>query len=147
VGQVAALREVQSEHRVAGLEEREVHRGICLRTRVGLHVGVLGAEQLLRAVYGELLHLVHEFAATVVALCGKTFGVLVGKRRAHRLEDRFGDEILAGDELQAVALSLDLAPDHISDVRIVLAQHRHLKPRVLLNSLHLPPRLPPRRQS
>ena len=49
VRQVAAVREVHAEHRVARLEQREVDRHVGLRARVRLHVGVLGAEQRLRA--------------------------------------------------------------------------------------------------
>ena len=46
VRQVAAVREVHAEDRVARLEQREVDRHVRLRARVRLHVGVLGAEQL-----------------------------------------------------------------------------------------------------
>ena len=63
-----AVRQVHAEERVARLEEREEHRGVRLRAGVRLHVGVLGAEELLRAVDGELLDLVDELAAAVVAL-------------------------------------------------------------------------------
>jgi hypothetical protein len=44
-----------------------------------LHIGVVRAEQLLRAVDGKLLRDVDEFAAAVVALPGIAFRVLVGQ--------------------------------------------------------------------
>ena len=49
VRQVAAVRQVHAEHGVARLQQREVDRHVRLRAGVRLHVGVLGAEQLLGA--------------------------------------------------------------------------------------------------
>ena len=45
VGEVAAVVEAHPEHRVARLEQREVHRDVGVGPRVRLHVGVVGAEQ------------------------------------------------------------------------------------------------------
>ena len=53
VRQVAAVRQVHPEDRVARLQQREVDRHVGLRARVRLDVGVLGAEERLRAVDGE----------------------------------------------------------------------------------------------
>ena len=53
VREVAAVRERHAEDRVAGLEDRDVHRLVRLRARVRLHVGLRRAEQLLRALDGE----------------------------------------------------------------------------------------------
>ena len=47
VREVAAVGEVHAEHRVARLDSGEVDRHVGLRARVRLHVGVVGAEQLL----------------------------------------------------------------------------------------------------
>ncbi len=60
-----------------GFSMREVHRHVRLRAGVRLHVGVLGAEQRLRAVDRELLDDVHVLAAAVVALARIALGVLV----------------------------------------------------------------------
>ena len=81
VRQVAAVRQGHAEDRVAGLERREVDRLVGLRAGVRLHVGVLGAEELLRALDRERLDDVDELAAAVVALAGIAFGVLVGELR------------------------------------------------------------------
>src|ERR1700687_2678544 len=43
--QMAAMRQRQAHQRVARLQQREVDREIRGRSRVGLYVGVLGAEQ------------------------------------------------------------------------------------------------------
>jgi hypothetical protein len=53
VGQVAAVGQAHAEHRVAGLAQRHEHRGVGLGAGVRLHVGVVGAEQLLGALDGE----------------------------------------------------------------------------------------------
>ena len=68
VGEVAAVGEVEAEDGVAGLEDGHVGGGVGLRAGVGLHVGVLGAEELFGAVAGEVLDDVGELATAVVAL-------------------------------------------------------------------------------
>ena len=88
VGEVAALVERHAQHGVAGLEQREIGGGVGLRAGVRLDVGVLGAEELLGAVDGEPLDLVHDLAAAVVALAGQPLGVLVGHDVGHRLQRR-----------------------------------------------------------
>ena len=51
-------------------EQGKINGQIGLRARMRLHIGVLGAEQLARAVAGNVLHHVHALAAAVVALAG-----------------------------------------------------------------------------
>src|SRR5450759_99257 len=105
---MSALREVETEYDVARLQEREVHRRICLRAGMRLHVGVVGGEQLLHAVDRELLHHVHEFAPAVVPLPGESLRVLIGQWSSHCLEHRWRDEVLARDQLEPVTLPIDL---------------------------------------
>ena len=76
------------------------------------------------AVDGELLDLVHDLAAAVVALAGIALGVLVGERRAHRLDHRAAGEVLARDQLEAVLLAPQLAVDEARDLGIGVAQRR-----------------------
>ena len=77
--------EVEAEDRVAGLQQRRHHRGVGLRARVRLHVGVLRAEQRLQPVDRQLLDDVDVLAAAVVATPRVALGVLVGQDRALRL--------------------------------------------------------------
>ena len=72
---------------------------------VRLDVGVLGAEERLGAVAGEVLDLVDDLAAAVVALAGNALGVLVVEPRAERLEHRDRGEVLRGDELERLLLA------------------------------------------
>jgi hypothetical protein len=118
VREVAAVREVHAEHGVAGLEQREIHRHVRLRARMGLDVRVLRAEQLLRARDRERLGNVDEVASTVVALAGVTLGVLVRHDRTGRFEHGLADEVLGGDELEPGVLPMTFLLDCAGDFRI-----------------------------
>ncbi len=115
---MAALVERHPHHGVAGLEEREVRSHVRVRTRVRLHVRVLGAEELAGALTGELLGLVDDQVAAVVALGGIALGVLVREHRSLGREHRRGREVLGRDELDRRVLTLQLTADHIGDRRI-----------------------------
>ena len=106
VRQVAAVRQRQPEQRVARLEQRRgrrpcwpAPRSAAARWRARRRTAAL------RAIDRQLLDLVHDLAAAVVALSRQALGVLVGERRAHRLEHRRRDEVLARDQLEAVLLA------------------------------------------
>ena len=79
VGEVAALVEPEAEHRVAGLQQREVHGHVGVGAGVGLHVGVRRVEQRLGALAGDVLDLVDDLVAAVVALARVALAVLVGE--------------------------------------------------------------------
>ena len=93
-----------------------------LRARVRLDVGVLGAEQRLDAVDRQLLDLVHDLAAAVVALARVALGVLVVERRAHRLEHARPGEVLGGDQLDRVRWRSSSRSSQRGDVRVDLVQ-------------------------
>ena len=122
VRQVAAVREVHAEHRVARLQQREVHRHVRLRARVRLDVGVVGAEERLRAGDRGPLGHVDELAAAVVALARIAFGVLVGHHRAGGFEHGAADEVLRRDELEAAVLAVQLVADGAGDLGIGLGE-------------------------
>ena len=79
-----------------------------LAAGVRLDVDVLGAEELLRAVAGQVLDHIDVLAAAVVPPAGIAFGVLVREHAAGRLHDRGAGVVLAGDHLQAVLLAMNL---------------------------------------
>ena len=118
VREVSAVRQVHPQHRVARLEQREVHGHVRLCARVRLHVGVFRAEQRLRAFDRERLCDVDELAAAVVALARISFGVLVGEHRPCGFEDCAADEVLRCDELEAVVLPALFVAHGLSDVGI-----------------------------
>src|SRR5215467_9027722 len=78
VSQVPTVSKRHTENHVAGLENSQIHRLICLGPGVRLHIGVLGAEQILGAINRELFDNVDEFATTIVAPTWITLSVLVG---------------------------------------------------------------------
>ena len=112
------MRQRHAEYRVARFEHRHVHAGIGLRTGVRLHVGVLGTEQRLDAIDGQLLGDVDELAAAVVALARVTLGVLVGEHRTLRLHDRRTGVVLGSDQLDVVFLSRKFLLHRNPDFRI-----------------------------
>ncbi len=87
-----------------------------------LHVGELGAEELLGAIAGEILDDVDVFAAAVVAAAGITLGVLVGQDTALRLQHRARHEVLRGDHLEGVALPSQLPVHRRRDLGVELSQ-------------------------
>src|ERR1019366_4524896 len=124
VGEVSAVREVQAEDGIAGLDERRVGRHVGGRAGVRLHVGVLGSEELLGAVTREVLDYVGEFASAVVTLAGISLGVLVREHGAGGFEDSLADEVLGGDEFEAFVLAAFLILDGLRDLRVGLCQRK-----------------------
>src|ERR687896_2354065 len=115
---MAAVREVETQDRVAVLKEREVDRGVGLGARVRLDVRVLGTEQRLGPVDRQLLGHVHELTAAVVAPARVALGVLVGQHRALDLEDRGRREVLRRDHLQGRPLPPQLTVYRRGDLGI-----------------------------
>ncbi len=122
VREMAAVRELEPHHRVAGVQQRVVHGDVRLRARVRLHVRVLGAEQVERALDREALGDVDVLAAAVVALARIALGVLVGEDRSLALEHRHRDEVLGRDHLERALLALELQREHLRDLRIDLGK-------------------------
>ena len=87
---------------------------------MGLHVGPLGSEELLGALDGEVLGLIDHLAAAVVALRGISLGIFVGQTGTHGAHHLVADEVLAGDKLDAAALTQVLSVDDIKDLIVSL---------------------------
>ena len=82
---------------------------------MGLHVGVFGAVEPADALDGEVLDLVDDLAAAVVAGRGVTLGVFVGQNRTHGFHHLVAHEVLRGDQLDAVGLTAPLGGDQIEN--------------------------------
>ena len=120
VGEVTAVRKVHAHERVARVQHRKEHRHVRLCAGMRLHVCVIAAEQLLRALDRKVLHDVHKLAAAVVTLARIALRVLVGEHAAHRHQDRFGYDVLGCDQLQVAALTVQLVLHCRADLGIVL---------------------------
>ena len=108
VREVAAMRQVQAEDRVARLQHGGIGFHVGLRSGMRLHVGVLRAKQLLGAVARQVLDDVGKLAAAVVALARISLGIFVREHRAGGFEHGLADEVLGGDQFQAFMLAASL---------------------------------------
>ena len=87
VRQMPAMGQVEAQHRVARLDGRQIDGHVGLAAGVGLDVGMLGAEQLLGPIAGQILDHVDMLAAAVIAPAGIAFGIFVRQHAADRLHD------------------------------------------------------------
>jgi hypothetical protein len=102
---VTALRKIHTHNGIAQLQQGKIHGKVCLCAGMGLDVGVLCPKQLAGAPDGNVLYLVHIDAAAVVALAGQTLGVLIGQDAAHSRHHSGRNDVLAGDQLNVLALT------------------------------------------
>ena len=120
--EVATVREVEAQNRVARLQ----HRGVCLhvglRSGMGLDVRMLGAKQLLGAVARQVFDHVGILAAAVVALAGISLGVLVREHRSRGFEHGFADEVFRGNQLEALVLAAGFVVNGGGDLWIGFGQ-------------------------
>jgi hypothetical protein len=110
VGQVAAFGQAHAHDGVAGLQEGQQHGFVGRGAAMRLHIGGVGAEELLHAVDRQLLGDVDVLAAAVVALARVALGVLVGELRALGGHDGRGSVVLARDQLDVVFLARGSRP-------------------------------------
>ena len=120
--QMSAVGEVHTEDPVARLQQRRIHGHIRLRAGVRLDVCVVRAEQPRHALDRQALDLIDVLAAAVVARAGIALGVFVRQVAANSLHDGLTREILGRDQLQMVALALQLARHGSIQLRVCLHQ-------------------------
>src|SRR6266702_2592601 len=83
-----------------------------------LHVGVVGPEQFLRSVDGQLFGDIDVLTTTIVALARIAFSVLVGQHRALCFQDTWAGVVLGRDQLDMVFLTLPFAVDGLGELRV-----------------------------
>jgi hypothetical protein len=103
---MAALRKIHSQDHIARFQDREIRRHIGLRARMRLNIDVIGAEDLLGPLNGQLFHVIDKLAASIVTAARIAFGVFVRHQAALRGQDRRTGEVLRGDQQQLLALAL-----------------------------------------
>ena len=118
VGQVAAHGQGQAHDLIARFQEGEVDRQVGRRSRIRLHVGVVGAEERAGAFLGQRLQRVHELLAFVVTLAGVTFTVLVREDGTSGLQDRARDVVLRRDQPDLVSLATLLGAHQFQDLGV-----------------------------
>ena len=114
------MSEIKTHESVAGLEACHEDSHIGLGTRVGLHIGILGSEKLFQTVLSKCFSLINHLAAAIVAVTGVSFGILVGQTGAHGLHHLGRNEVLAGDEFNALLLTLMFTVDNVENDVVAL---------------------------
>ena len=111
MGQMPTFGQAHAHDGVTWLQKGQKHRFISGRAAMRLHIGRIGAKNLLHAVHRQLLGHVDVFAAAVVALAGIAFGVFIGQLAALRGHDGRRGVVFAGDQFNMVFLARVLGHD------------------------------------
>ena len=120
MGQVSTMSQGEAQDRVARLRDGHQHGCIRLSTGMGLHIGVLRAEDLLGTVPGEVLNDVHIFAAPVVPTPRVPLRIFVRQHRTLGLKDRSGNEVLTRNHLERVPLAAQFAGNGVGNLGVEL---------------------------
>ena len=113
------MRQIEAHEGIAGLHHGEEYGHIGLCSRMGLHVGILGAVEFAHTLDGQTLHLVHHLATAVITRCGISLGVLVGEHRSHCCHNLVADEVLRRDKLYAAHLTGTLLGYQVENLSIL----------------------------
>ena len=108
-----------------GCKRGQIDGHVGLAAGVGLDVDVLGAEELLGPVAGQVLDHVDVLAAAVVALPGIALGIFVGQHAADGLHDGGAGVVFAGDHFQPVLLAVDFAGNGGPNFRVFFGDEVH----------------------
>mmetsp|Transcript_45492 Transcript_45492/g.75849 ORF Transcript_45492/g.75849 Transcript_45492/m.75849 type:complete len:303 (+) Transcript_45492:838-1746(+) len=104
VGEMAAVRKVQSHDAVVRLQQTGVDGEVGGAAGQGLHVHApllrVQAKRSKRAALAQALNLVDVLVATVVTLSGKALRVFVGEAGPERFHHRLGGEVLRRNQLE-----------------------------------------------
>ena len=107
------MAEVHTHELVARLKHCHEHGHIGLGARVGLYIGPFSTEEFLGTLDGEVLGLVYNLAAAIVALCGIALSIFVGEAGAHGTHHFIAHEVLTGDQFDAATLAQMLTVDDV----------------------------------
>ena len=125
VGQVTAVGEVEAHERVSRAEDGHFDRQVGLGAGMGLDIGIFGPVDGLEPVNGQLLDLVDDLAAAVIAVTGIALGVFVGADGTHRLQHLVGDIVFRGDQFESGGLAVLFLADEVEYLEILF--HRSFK--------------------
>ena len=90
-----------------------------------LNAGVLGAEQLLGTLNGDVFYNVYALAAAVVALAREALSIFVGQYSAHRQHNSFRDDVLGSDQFDVAFLAGIFRLNRLADLGIMLGDKIH----------------------
>ena len=107
VGEVSAVRKLESKNCVVLRRNGVKNCGVCRCARVWLHIGVGRAEQRLCAFDGERFRNVDKLTTAVVPLAGVSLGVFIGQHRALNLQNRARNEVFRRDHFEVIPLTTE----------------------------------------
>ena len=105
MGQVATMREVHSQKRIARFEQAVIHSGVRLGAAVRLHGGVIHTEKRLCPLDGEGFGHVYELTPAIISSSRKSFRVFVRHHAAYRFHHRLAHVVLRSDEFEFIRLA------------------------------------------
>jgi hypothetical protein len=85
---------------------------------MGLHIGMLGAKQLLCPLYGDPFGNIHIVATAVVTFARISFRILVGQDTPHSSQNRRRGIILTRDQLDTGELPTPLQLNRLENLRV-----------------------------
>jgi len=113
--EMAPVGEVETHDLISRLQAGQHDRTVGAGATVGLYVRPFRTKQLTQALACDVLHLVHNPAAAVVTLPGKTFSILIGQDGPLCLHDLVTGIILGCNEFNTVRLTVMLLLDQIGN--------------------------------
>ena len=116
--QMPAMRQVHAHDRIAEFQDGLIDRQVRVDPRVDLDVGMVCPEERPRAVDRELLDLVGDLGATVVAAPGYPSPVLSSNTEPSAARTAAGAGLSDADQAQRRTLTLPLPIDERCDGRI-----------------------------
>ena len=105
MSKMPAVGQAHTKNGVASLQQRQINRGIGLGAGMGLHIGIIGTEQLFGAVDGQLFRDIDVLTATVIPFAGITFRVFIGQQAALGLHHPWAGVVFGGDKFDVLFLT------------------------------------------
>src|SRR5215510_2968381 len=100
--QMTAVSKVHPQIAIARLEDSEIDSHVRLGSRMGLNIGVIGAEQFFGPRNRQGFDFIDELTATVIALSRIPFGIFISHDATLRLQDCFTDNVFRSNELKVL---------------------------------------------
>jgi hypothetical protein len=121
VGKVTSVGEIHAQNRIPGLQKGEVGRHVCLGTGMRLDIGIRRMKKPIRALDSQFLCQVDALTPPVVTPVWIAFGIFVCQDTGLGGHNGTACNVLRGNQIQFVGLSLNLRLYDPSDFRVGLS--------------------------
>ena len=120
--QMPARCEVHAKDGIPRLKQCKEDALISLRPRIWLHIGEANPEQRASPLNGEIFCDIYMLTPAIITLPRITFGIFIGEDRALGLQDGLRDDVLRGNQLNFMLLTMQLILHTRIKVRIAILQ-------------------------